>query len=136
VNTLPAFYTQGVAAITTFATDGKTNITNIIPVVKANIVTEVGVQQTFLEAAFSCKPIATKVYQVRQGLCGQMVSSFDAFWSSLCIMAIWSLFSLPITVFVANTLFLDLTKYQRQDMEYQNVSSQRQDMEYQNVSVN
>ncbi|KAJ3353755.1 hypothetical protein HDU91_005862 [Kappamyces sp. JEL0680] len=40
-------------------------------------------------------------------------TGFDTFWSTLTIMAVLSLLSLPITVFYVNTLFLDLTRFQK-----------------------
>jgi hypothetical protein len=35
----------------------------------------------------------------------------DSFWSTLVILALMALLSLPATVFIANTLFLDLSQF-------------------------
>lgn len=106
-------------ALGVFSTDAVSNITLAIPVVKAQVMASINTQQVILDHVFSCQEMATQFYGVRQGLCGEMMASFDAWWSSLVIMALWSLFSLPTTVYVANTLFLDLTQYQRgNDEEY------------------
>ncbi|KAJ3258995.1 hypothetical protein HK103_003136 [Boothiomyces macroporosus] len=117
--TIPMYYNYSVSNITTFATAVQTNITNEIPLVIDFILSAVGAQQQYLSDSFPCNVIASDVYQIRQGLCGGIVPSFDAFWSSLTIMALWSVFSLPIIVFVANNLFLDLTPYQNKDKQYE-----------------
>ncbi|KAJ3269569.1 hypothetical protein HDV01_001211 [Terramyces sp. JEL0728] len=116
---IPTYYNYSIANITDFAHAVKTNISNEIPLVVDYILSAVGDQQQYLSNSFPCNVIAADVYQIRQGLCGGIVPSFDAFWSSLTIMSLWSFLSLPIIVFVANNLFLDLTPYQNKDKQYE-----------------
>ncbi|KAJ3319633.1 hypothetical protein HDV06_006195 [Boothiomyces sp. JEL0866] len=117
--TIPQYYNYSVSNITSFAHAVQSNITNEIPLVISFILSAVSAQQQFLSDSFPCNVIASDVYQIRQGLCGGVVPSFDAFWSSLTIMSLWSILSLPIIVFVANNLFLDLTPYQNKDKQYE-----------------
>ena len=121
-NSMPTYYTNAVANLNAFSTAAKNNVTAIIPAVKSNIVNSIGTQQTALLAAFGCQAAAVEFMKARQGLCGNFSSSLDAFWSSLAIMALWSLFSLPITVYVANKLFLDLMRFKNAsaDPEFKN----------------
>ena len=112
VTTLETQYNNAVTALNTFGASAQANVTAAIPQAKAQILTDIGAQQTLLFSKFECRDVANDFMNARQGLCGNIVSSLDAFWSSFAIMALWSLASLPITVYVANKLFLDLTKFQ------------------------
>ncbi len=66
-----------------------------------------------VSALFGCASLVSPYLQVKDGMCSQMLGGLDSFWSTLAIMALFSLFGLPITVFYVNTLFLDLTQFQK-----------------------
>jgi hypothetical protein len=59
----------------------------------------------------NCSAIANDFINFRQGVCGDFITSLDGFWSTLVILALMALLSLPATVFIANTLFLDLAQF-------------------------
>lgn len=86
-----------------------------MPVVKSNIIAAISSGATNIGAALSCQPLAIDIYAMRQGVCGELVAGFDSSWSTLFIMAIVSLLSLPIMVYFTNAVVLDLTRYQRKD---------------------
>jgi hypothetical protein len=110
--TLPTMYDRATGALTNFTSQAQSNITTAVPRVTSSILTTIDLQQAFVDRSFQCQPVATDFMTIRQGLCGDVLASFDAWWSSLVIMSLYSFLSLPIVVFVANTLFLDLTQYQ------------------------
>jgi hypothetical protein len=110
--TLPTMYDRATGALSNFTSQAQSNITNAVPRVTSSILSTIDVQQAFVDRSFQCQPVATDFMTIRQGLCGDVLASFDAWWSSLVIMSLYSFLSLPIVVFVANTLFLDLTQYQ------------------------
>jgi hypothetical protein len=115
VTILPSKYDQAVSALTNFTTQAQSNITLAVPVVKNSILNTIDSQQLLVDDTFKCQAVASDFMKVRQGLCGDVLASFESWWSSLVIMSLYSLLSLPIIVFVANTLFLDLTQYQDQE---------------------
>ena len=112
VTSVEGYYTSSVNSLSTFSTAAQANVTAAVPVAKSQISTAVQTQQDALFSSFECRTVAADFSSARQGLCGNIVASLDAFWSSLAIMALWSLLSLPVTVYVANKLFLDLLKFQ------------------------
>jgi hypothetical protein len=116
---LPTLYDEATTGMVSFATEAQANVTESTGAIRSRILGTIDEQEEIILEAFNCQPMATNAYVLRQGLCGDTIASFDAFWSTLVIMSLWSFLSLPITVFVANTLFLDLRKFQPGDAEFQ-----------------
>lgn len=119
-STIVPLYNEGTTQIRYFAGNASVNvriffnqqITAAIPNIKTQILANIVLDVDVFHTRLNCSPVANDFVNFRQGFCGDFMTSLDAFWSTLVVLALMALLSLPTTVFIANTLFLDLTKFQ------------------------
>lgn len=96
-------------------------ISNAIPVIKQGILTNVALQQVFIDTQFTCRPLAESVYEFRDGLCGKFINFLDAQWLAFAFLAIWGLISVPAVIIFANTFVVK--RGLKIEMEYDDDSS-------------
>lgn len=113
-NSIGSLYNISLSSLANFSSAASKNMSASVPKIKASVLSAIMVGGTSINTNLSCAPLSNDYIEARQGFCGGVVASMDSFWSTLLIMALISLLSLPTTIFVANTLVLDLERYRRE----------------------
>ncbi|XJO70777.1 hypothetical protein BDV3_000396 [Batrachochytrium dendrobatidis] len=102
---LPRLYNLSIDSLQNFAGNATANLTIAIPLVKNNMISFAAAEQQYVTSSFPCYSVAEAYYSVQDGMCGGVLTTFDALWLTFSILAVGSFISIPIVILTANSLF-------------------------------
>jgi hypothetical protein len=79
-------------------------LTNVIPVVKNYIKTQIPNEQVLLNRNLNCTDLGNSVIALQDGVCTRLMEGLDSVWFSYAVLGITAFISMPAMIYVANTL--------------------------------